>query len=112
MDRYGVYIMTNRPRGVLYTGVTGKLLQRNWEHREGVLGGFTERYNAKILVWYEMHADILEAIAREKRIKRWRRAWKIELIEQMNPGWKDLWFDLGGEGHFAPPGEMHPSRIR
>jgi putative endonuclease len=99
MDRYSVYILTDRPRGVLYTGVTSDLIRWAAEHRDGVVGGFTRRYNAKILVWYEMHADVEAAILREKRIKRWRRAWKLELVEAMNPGWRDLWFDVTGQGH-------------
>lgn len=99
MDRYSVYILTDRPRGVLYTGVTSDLIRRAAEHRDGVVGGFTRRYNTKILVWYEMHADVEAAILREKRIKRWRRAWKLELVEAMNPGWRDLWFDVTGQGH-------------
>ena len=94
MNTYFVYIMTNRPRGVLYTGVTNDLVRRVWEHREGAIPGFSRKYNLKTLVWYQAFGDIDLAIQREKRIKRWRRAWKIELIEGMNPGWLDLWFEL------------------
>ena len=94
MDRYAVYIVADRPRGVLYIGVTSDLAKRTWEHREGVIAGFSKRYKLKQLAWYEMHGAIDAAIAREKRIKRWRRAWKIALVEQLNPGWKDLWFDI------------------
>ena len=94
MNTYFVYIMTNRPRGVLYTGVTGDLVNRVHEHRLGLKPGFTLKFNVKTLVWFEAFGDIHEAIAREKRIKRWRRAWKIELIEKNNPGWLDLWYDI------------------
>ena len=90
-----VYIMTNRPRGVLYTGFTNALAKRVYEHREGLCGGFTQRYALTQLVWFEVHENVREAREREARIKRWRRAWKIELIENSNPGWKDLWPTLG-----------------
>jgi putative endonuclease len=96
MNTYFVYIVTDRPRGVLYAGVTNDLVRRAWQHRNGELPGFTEKYGLKTLVWYESFGDIELAIQREKRIKRWRRAWKITLIEQMNPGWLDLWYDLNG----------------
>ncbi len=95
MGVYAVYIVTNRPRGVLYTGVTGRLAQRAWQHREGAVPGFTRTYNLKRLVWFEPHEDMIEAITREKRIKRWRRAWKFELIERDNPQWRDLGPGLG-----------------
>ena len=89
-----VYIMTNRPYGTLYTGVTNDLARRIWEHRTGALGGFTAKYGIKMLVWYEVHPSVVEAIAREKRIKRWRRRWKLALIETMNPEWLDLYATL------------------
>jgi len=85
-----VYIVTNKPRGVLYVGVTSDLERRIWEHRNGLYRGFTDSYNCKRLVWYEDHDEITEAIHREKRLKNWNRAWKIKLIEEMNPGWEDL----------------------
>ena len=94
MKSFAVYILTNRPRGVLYTGVTSDLVGRVWQHREGVVEGFTTRYDAKQLVWFEMHQDAEAAITREKRIKRWRRDWKLDLIETANPGWKDLWPEI------------------
>ncbi len=87
---YYVYILTNRPNGVLYTGVTNNLTRRIYEHRDARGGSFTRRYGCKTLVWFEHHTDINEAILREKRIKKWRRAWKVELIEAQNPGWADL----------------------
>ena len=94
MNTYFVYIVTNRPRGVLYTGVTNDILRRAWEHRNSAVPGFSRKYNTRMLVWYEPYGDIELAIQREKRIKRWRRAWKLNLIEQMNPGWLDLWYEL------------------
>jgi len=85
-----VYIMASRKGGTLYTGVTGDLPRRVWEHRDEVTGGFTARYGVKLLVWYREFDDIADAIDEEKRIKKWRRAWKIRLIEAMNPKWRDL----------------------
>ena len=90
-----VYILTNKRGGVLYVGVTSNLPKRAWEHREGVVQGFTKRYGLKLLVYFEWHDEITLAIQREKNIKHWSRAWKIELIEGMNPEWKDL-FDILG----------------
>jgi putative endonuclease len=86
-----VYIMASRKGGTLYTGVTADLARRVWEHRDKVLPGFTSKYNVTRLVWYRQYDDIAEAIAEEKRIKRWRRRWKTELIEGMNPDWRDLY---------------------
>ena len=94
MNTYFVYIVTNRPRGVLYTGVTNDIVRRAWEHRNSAVPGFSRKYKTCTLVWYEAFGDIELAIQREKRIKRWRRAWKINLTEQANPGWIDLWYDL------------------
>lgn len=87
---YYTYILTNRPGGTLYTGVTNDLFRRVAEHGEGSANSFTGRYNLRHLVWFEHHSDIREAILREKRIKKWNRAWKIEMIEAANPGWRDL----------------------
>ena len=78
-------------RGVLYTGVTSDLVKRVWEHRNYVTGGFTARYLVHKLVWYEVHETMEGAIGREKAIKRWKRNWKIELIEKENPAWSDLY---------------------
>lgn len=93
---YCVYIMTNRPRGVLYTGITSDLPGRVHQHREGVLEGFTKKYNCRRLVWFETHSDVGQAILREKRIKHWRRIWKIDLVEKLNPQWFDLWSSING----------------
>ena len=89
-----VYILASRKHGTLYTGVTSDLAKRVWQHREKQMPGFTRTYNVTRLVWYCVFDDITAAIAQEKRIKRWRRRWKIELIEKMNPGWDDLFDDL------------------
>ncbi len=87
---YATYILTNRPLGTLYTGVTNDLIRRLAEHRQGHVDSFTRRYNCTRLVWHEHHTDIRAAILREKHIKKWNRAWKIEMIEAMNPDWDDL----------------------
>ncbi len=89
-----VYIVTNRKQGTLYTGVTSDIARRAWEHREGVVEGFTHRYRLKRLVHVERFDDIGVAIQREKNLKHWSRAWKIELIEKDNPGWDDLYDTL------------------
>jgi len=86
-----VYIMTNRPNGTLYIGVTSDLPRRAWEHREGLIEGFTKRYGLTRLVFFERHDDIRTAIQREKSLKSWRRAWKVRLIVATNPGWDDLY---------------------
>jgi putative endonuclease len=98
-----VYIMASRPRGALYVGRTKNLVWRTWQHRTGAMRGYTRRYSIKQLVWFEWHDGFEAAAQREYRLKRWRRAWKIELVEQMNPGWKDLWFDIRGDFDEAAP---------
>ena len=95
MERlYYVYILASRRNGTLYTGVTGNLAKRVYEHREGLRPGFTRRYGVKRLVWYAIHNEITEAIAHEKKLKHWRRGWKLDLIEAMNPQWRDLYETL------------------
>jgi putative endonuclease len=95
MEKSGcVYIMANRRNGTLYIGVTSDLDKRAWEHREGLIGGFTRRYRCKLLVWYQAFDSLDEARRRELQMKEWRRAWKIELIEKLNPAWRDLCADL------------------
>ena len=94
MRCFYVYIMTNRPNGTLYVGVTNDLARRVYEHKTRQARGFTSRYNVHMLVWYETYGDVNEAIAREKQLKKWERRWKLELIETFNPAWKDLYFDL------------------
>lgn len=88
--RYSVYLLASKRRGTLYVGVTNDLVRRACEHREGAVPGFTRTYNIKRLVWFEEYADVQDAIAHEKRLKRWRREWKIALIEKGNPDWKNL----------------------
>lgn len=89
-----VYIVTNRPNGPLYLGVTSRLAQRIWQHRSGAVEGFTRRYGLKRLVWYEEHADIVSAIQREHTMKHWPRRWKVRLILDLNPDWRDLYETL------------------
>jgi len=89
-----VYIMASQRHGTLYTGVTANLPRRAFEHREGLLKGFSAKYGCKILVWYELHETMIEAIAREKQIKAGSRAKKLALIEGLNPEWKDLYGSL------------------
>lgn len=91
-----VYIMTNRKGGTLYIGVTNDLARRAFEHREKQLSGFTRKYNLTRLVYYESYPTAVDAIRREKSMKEWNRAWKIERIEDMNPDWRDLYEDLAG----------------
>ena len=91
-----VYILTNKPEGTLYVGVTSDLPQRIWQHREGVADGFSKRYNLKRLVHVESFDLIEDAIRREKTLKTWRRIWKLELIAGSNPDWRDLYDDLAG----------------
>ena len=89
-----VYIMTNRPNGTLYVGVTSNIARRAWEHREGLQEGFTRQYGLTRLVYVEPHEEIAAAISREKTIKTWRRAWKTRLIVSTNPDWQDLYDKL------------------
>ena len=88
---YFVYMLSSRPYGTLYAGVTGRLVGRVSEHKQHLTPGFTSRYGVDRLVWYEAHDDIAVAIHREKRLKQWLRAWKIALIEKDNPHWRDLY---------------------
>ncbi|MBI3438061.1 MAG: GIY-YIG nuclease family protein [Proteobacteria bacterium] len=101
-----VYIMASRRNGTLYLGVTDNLIQRAHQHREGLIDGFSKKYGCKILVWYEQHREISAAIAREKDMKDWRRAWKLNLIEKANPQWRDLSDDFSNP---PPPTFLDPS---
>ena len=95
MDKQpAVYILASKRNGTLYIGVTSNLVKRAWEHKNGISGGFTKRYSVHRLVYYELLQDMNSAIAREKQMKKWRRAWKIELIEKKNRDWRDLWPDI------------------
>lgn len=91
---FTVYIMASGPRGVLYVGMTSDLPGRAWDHREGTLEGFTKRYGVDRLVYFEHHDVAAVAAQRERNLKRWRRDWKIELIEKNNPTWRDLFSDV------------------
>ena len=89
-----VYMMASARNGTLYIGVTSDLVKRAWEHKNGTAGGFTQKYGVQRLVYIEPHDTMVSAIIREKQMKKWRRAWKIELIEKSNPTWKDLWLEI------------------
>jgi putative endonuclease len=91
-----VYILASEPYGTLYVGVTSDLVKRIWEHKNGFVEGFTKNYGVKQLVWYEEHGSIISAIEREKRIKRWHRDWKVNLIQAMNPQLDDLYEKIIG----------------
>lgn len=96
MKQFYVYMMSNHPNGTLYIGVTSDLIKRVWQHKEGAYGGFTDKYDLKNLVWYEIHESAEMAIAKEKAMKFWRRAWKVNRILAMNPDWRDLYDDICG----------------
>jgi putative endonuclease len=91
-----VYVLASRRNGTLYVGITSKLVQRTWQHKEGFVSGFTKEHDVKKLVWYEQHETAEGAITREKQIKKWNRAWKVELIEAANPYWNDLYPQIAG----------------
>jgi putative endonuclease len=94
MKTYYVYIMASKKNGTLYIGVTNNLLRRVWQHKNDIHDGFTKKYAVHRLVWYEGTPDIEEAVRREKQMKKWRRQWKIHLIEEKNPNWDDLYDEL------------------
>ena len=89
-----VYMLASKRNGTLYVGVTSNLVQRLWQHKNDLVEGFTKRYRVHTLVWYELHEVMESAITREKAVKRWKRDWKIELIQRDNPSWRDLYDDL------------------
>jgi putative endonuclease len=91
---FAVYILASRRNGTLYIGMTDNLIGRVWQHRSGVVPGFTKTYGVKTLVWYEVHETREAALMRERQLKTWNRAWKLELIERANPAWRDLTEDL------------------
>jgi putative endonuclease len=93
-QRFFVYILSSRRNGTLYIGVTSDLVGRVWAHKEGLVEGFTKKYQVKRLVYVEEYEDAQSAIAREKQLKKWNRSWKIELIEEQNPRWADLYDDV------------------
>jgi putative endonuclease len=94
MKQPAVYILASQKNGTLYIGVTSNLVKRTYEHKIHAVEGFTGKYNIELLVWYELHETMEEAIKKETVLKRWNRAWKIELIETKNPEWKDLYEDI------------------
>lgn len=96
--RFFVYMVTNKPGGVLYIGVTSDIVRRAYEHRTGAVPGFTKKYNLHRLVWVEEQATADAAITREKRVKKWRRAWKVHLIVEQNPDWCDLYDEIAAFG--------------
>ena len=91
---YYVYILASKKNGTLYIGVTNDLVKRVYEHKQNLVEGFTKKYNIHMLVYYEQTNDITSAITREKQMKAWKRQWKVELIEEKNPEWKDLYFSI------------------
>ena len=91
-----VYLLASRPDGVIYLGVTSDIVKRVWQHKNSFVDGFTKKYHVHILVWFEPHEDMESAILREKRIKKWKRAWKEALIEEGNPEWRDLCGEIIG----------------
>jgi putative endonuclease len=92
-----VYILSSGRNGTLYTGASSDLIHRVRQHREHLAEGFSKKYNVKNLVWYELHGTMESAIIREKQIKKWRRDWKLDLIERTNPYWNDLWPEITGQ---------------
>jgi len=96
VKQYFIYILASKRNGTLYLGITSNLLKRVYEHKNNLIEGFTKKYNVHNLVYYETYSDIYDAIAREKGIKKWKRHWKIELIEKSNPKWEDLYYRLSG----------------
>ena len=93
-NAYYVYILASRKNGTLYIGVTNDLLKRVYEHKQKLVEGFTREYNVHMLVYFEQTNDVESAITKEKQMKKWERQWKIDLIEEKNPEWKDLYFDI------------------
>jgi len=85
-----VYMLASRRNGTVYVGMTDNLVRRLWERRNGLIPGFTKKYGVKVLVWYELHGTRESAFQRERQLKKWNRAWKLRLIEEMNPQWRDL----------------------
>ena len=107
MQHSYVYMLASRRNGTLYTGVTTDLEGRVWQHKNDITPGFARKHGCTLLVWFETHDEIGEAIRREKQIKRWHRSWKLRLIESGNPLWRDLWLDL----FTAPPEAILPEAL-
>lgn len=98
MKQPAAYILASGRNGTLYAGVTSDLVGRTWQHKEHAVDGFTKKHDVAILVWYELHGTMESAILREKRIKAWKREWKLRMIEEMNPYWNGLWPEIVGAG--------------
>ena len=96
MKQPAVYLLATGKRGTLYIGVTSNLVARTWQHREHLVEGFTKRYNVTMLAWYELHGTMESAILREKQLKKWNREWKLRLVQEANPEWRDLRSDIVG----------------
>ena len=94
MKTYFVYIIASKRNGTLYIGVTSNIVKRVYEHKNKLVEGFTKKYNVRVLLHYETIEDIISAMTREKQLKKWKRQWKIELIEKNNPNWRDLYYDI------------------
>ena len=105
MKSFYVYMLCSRRNGTLYIGVTSDLIKRIYEHKNNLVDGFTKKYSVHSLAWYELHNTVETAIHREKKIKKWKRTWKLRLIEENNPDWKDLYDDLVQRSGFPPPRE-------
>lgn len=103
MKSPAVYILASQRNGTLYIGVTSDLVKRIWQHREGLVDGFTKQHGVKMLVWYEQHETMDSAISKEKAMKKWLRQWKLSTIEQQNPDWVDRWAEITGETTPPPP---------
>ena len=96
MKQPAVYILASQRNGTLYIGVTSNLIRRFWEHKNNFVEGFTNKYHIHYLVYYELHSNMQSAILREKQLKKWNREWKLKLLEEKNPTWKDLWNEVIG----------------
>ncbi|MEW6602712.1 MAG: GIY-YIG nuclease family protein [Nitrospirota bacterium] len=105
MKRFFVYILCSRRNGTLYIGVTSDLIKRVYEHKNDLADGVTKKYKVHNLVWYEAHETAESAITREKNIKKWERSWKLRLIEEQNPEWNDLYYDICEDTGFPPSRE-------
>jgi putative endonuclease len=103
-----IYMLASERNGTLYVGMTDDLVKRVWQHRTDALPGFTRKYNVKTLVWHETHESRESAFARERQIKKWNRSWKIKLIEESNPDWRDLWDEIASPIPAASPSPARP----
>ena len=106
MDKqYWVYVLASKRNGTLYCGVSSDLIKRVWQHKNDVIDGFTKKHQVKRLVYFEAHQEVQGALGREKRIKKWKRDWKLRLIEEKNPEWRDLYDQIAGSAGFPPTRE-------